>query len=164
MYAHVHAVGESHHGRYSRLPVKWIVNPSLRSCRYQNPSREAPEATDRAGPARPVPASSDEYRAYHSKPPRLTVHPLPTPSRPTGHQGQGWPGWCWLQGLHRGGLRPQDVRAYPFSTRREPPSHAKRNTKRARLFPIPTRTGRRVWRVTRTIGVPIHEAIDDDVV
>lgn len=26
-----------------------------------------------------------------------------------GYQGPGWPGWRWLQGLHRGWLRPQDV-------------------------------------------------------
>jgi len=38
-----------------------------------------------------------------------------------GYQGPGWPGWRWLQGLHRGWLRPQDVSvqsrilAYPAS-------------------------------------------------
>ena len=44
----------------------------------------------------------------------LTTAPLPTP-RLAGYQGPGWPGWRWLQGFHRGWLRPQAVSACPAS-------------------------------------------------
>ena len=79
------------------------------------PRREAARAADRG--------SSDEVRATMpsrniasvSRKLKLTLHAFSDASRLTGHQGQGWPGWRWLQGLHRGWLRPQDVRLTPFS-------------------------------------------------
>ena len=95
------------------------------------PRREAARAADRG--------SSDEVRATMpsrniasvSRKLRLTLHALPDASRLTGHQGQGWPGWRRLQGLHRGWLRPQDVRLTPPLSRRRVRSREQTRARRA---------------------------------
>lgn len=94
------------------------------------PRREAARAADRG--------SSDEVRATMpsrniasvSRKLKLTLHAFSDASRLTGHQGQGWPGWRWLQGLHRGWLRPQDVRLTPLLSRRRVRSRERTRARR----------------------------------
>ena len=126
-----------------------IAARSAASC----PRRGAARAADRGSLTRFAMMPSRNIASVSRKL-RLTLHALPDASRLTGHQGQGWPGWRWLQGFHRGWLRSQDVRLTPLLSRRRVRS---REQTRARRRWVPrwfscARAGEATRRMRATAG------------
>jgi hypothetical protein len=87
--------------------------------------------------------------------------PFPLLFRQTGHQGQGWPGWCWLQRLHRGGLRAQAVSTPTLFYRCRQTAVISRNTTRCELVSRCDADGdRRVHAVRRDVSTNTATRID----